>query len=1121
LRESETTEIIDKNEIGEQESWFLILETLIKAIRKGLPAKEVISWTYDYDSLWSPRLRGPHGKINVWKCSKEAFVGTLRYRTYWYKRLPKPQRERIKILSGDSKGRRKIKDILDTTDGVLMSLIFSFPEMFEKEGGYTLSDRIANSCICDLLSHYSAYQKKLKRVRKTARHWMLSGNSTRIPHDDLRDMSFLVRPLQLFKLKAGTTAKSWIFRVAMFSQTRASGLAGQKLVNETVEDFIRKAQEPTEFNPNDLLLSCIDQVTSHLAQELRPGTNSQFRISMSTSACRESPRRKEGKFGYLKELVRDAEVEIPPLLAGTPGTLGNWLWPESILKIDRGDSEVFKTNVAAVRENSKSRVVTSGSFWKEIALQPFSHITIQLIKNISNLRNGLQAGRLGWRFIMSVNPHDERTSWIFDRRTKKYLYTSDWAMATDGPSPLMGRAVTGQLLRKTGLPEPILESTLKVWLGRKEMYHRGKFVGYLLRGIPMGDPLTKTNLCLSHPICDLYARSKTGARSVEEGNGDDTAAITDHEEYGKYHLEAAKMLGYEASELDDVTSSCWGVYAEEWFHVPVSTINTCRVGSKMKRPALMPYLDTPKLRIMVATSKDREDFSSDPRGKVTLMGHDEEYIPLKDQGPLRTIFSIASAFQDISLATIDRPEPLFLPRQVNGVGKPPPFWSVTSWLNILKNCPSWHRKYYLTAMNEINTGKYGISGYKGALRESQHFDKEMMVELYTIPKTDPVKAYVVVSEEDWDYYGDLALHKLVTLGHLVPESKIIKYYLFQQRLTSLEQDLKSDLFEVIKAKMVKYPDIGDEHARTIVGEFSSTYRETPYRLKSRKREPLYRSEVLGVLENASPLAVHNSNYPLVQKFVKREKPENLYEIQGLELLYWFEANYNLKSNGQRPTPPPTNILEDDPVIIQAIGNGGADLHVIVTDDMKLFRLARNKFHDTKIVRMSVLHYLQSRLFLTEEGIIGEERPRWRIPGMEDDDLLDNDLDQEIELDYETQLQDSYRALYGRWIEIKVHLDRGNIEGFENQYNEDDTGFFYKTEGIPWTSEISNTNLKRIPYTERNWGYVARSFASLSIPRELGEEWMHQMLVSEAAERQAQQARRPIGRLTRGKRVIRR
>jgi hypothetical protein len=305
----------DKSSDGTSADFRQLMSVLTKAVRHGTSPLEEMSWDYKYTSLWSSRLIHKISqdtkaiKINIWKCSKETFTGLLATRTYWYKRLPKASRRRVNKLATDSKGRRKLKDTLDTADGVLTSLIFSMPEMFEREG-YALSDRIISSVISNCFHNYDRFQKKLKLLRKTVKFHMMS--KTEVPLDTLclRDMSYFTIPLKIFNTMALRSSKEKMFRVAMFTQTRASGLAGQGQIKEAVDDFISTVTEKIEFKPNKLLTHCIDVVTTSLAEKLHLGRNHEFKISMSTSACRESSKRNEGKFGYLKQLVRDAQTAI-------------------------------------------------------------------------------------------------------------------------------------------------------------------------------------------------------------------------------------------------------------------------------------------------------------------------------------------------------------------------------------------------------------------------------------------------------------------------------------------------------------------------------------------------------------------------------------------------------------------------------------------------------------------------------------------------------------------------------------------------------------------------------------------------------------------------------------------
>jgi len=1025
----------EKDVSGEEQlfHWKRLVRRLVSAVRLGDPGRDPITWTYEFDSLWSPKLRDTRGRrVNFFRCDQETAVCLLSTRTYWYKRLPKAQRQKVKNLCADSKGRRFLRDCLHTADGVLVSLLFGFPELFLN--GYEYSDQITNSILCNCFHGYSTFQKNIKQIRKQFRHAAFSKTKVNLDYDMLRSYSWIVRPLQILNEYAERSSKEKMFRVGMFCQTRSTGLAGAQQVKDSVQEFIDGVTTESEFRPNELLESSIDQVVQTLSSQPTYGTNPEFKISMSTSSCRESSKKNEGKFGYLKTLVRGSSKVIPPLRDGIPGTLGNWLWPEACERLREDPEEVLSVNVAAVRENGKARVVTSGSFWKDVALQPFSHISLHAIKTFDNLKSSLQAAKLGWKFISEVEYEYDgigRYNWIFDN-PDTVLYTSDWKKATDGPTPESGWRLTGELFRELGLSPEHLEIIKEYWLGKKKLFYKGKHVGYLVRGIPMGDPITKTNLCLAHVVCDLYAKAKTGCLSHERGNGDDTAAFCTSPEYAKYHLEAAELLGYERSPEDDVVTSDWGTYAEEYFYKPVSKVNTCRWAMRRGKQDLLPYLDLPKGRIMIGTTKDRIDFSSDPRGKVSLMGHEEEYAARLD-GPGNTIFSIASAIQDVHLSTLDYQTPLFLPRQVFGVGKMVPGWNVDSYMNMLERTEPWKRDLYLRSMAElVGREPVLITQYRGALKESNHFDGEMMVEVINIPHDDPVKKHVAVSVDDYDKYPTGSLQKLVSLGMLVPESKLTKYYLFQERLTSLEQDLKRDLFEVTKAKMAKAPDLLDK-PREIVEDFCMLYNKRPYLLKGGKAEDLYTLDAVKVLEQGNPLRVTELDFPMIDKFHKRLPPSGRYEEEGWKLYDWFVDNKYWIETDQEFELPPQAILEDDPIILQSIQECEfADIFMIVTDDIKLVRKAR-KLANGYVGRISCYDYLRSI--------------------RNDPDRLDVNTTDHVEYFFE--------QIYQR--PVSVEIDLGSLDTCIRSYQDDSHGF-YRAIGIPWRKDIARKNIEKEPHT---------------------------------------------------------
>jgi hypothetical protein len=320
-----------------------------------------------------------------------------------------------------------------------------------------------------------------------------------------------------------------------------------------------------------------------------------------------------------------------------------------------------------------------------------------------------------------------------------------------------------------------------------------------------------------------------------------------------------------------------------------------------------------------------------------------------------------------------------------------------------------------------------------------------------------------VKSDRWSDYPDGVLLKLVTLGYLIPESKVAKYYLFQERLEQLEQDTKRDLFQVIKSKMIELPDVDPRTAKGIVKEFIETYRDHPYRLKNGRCENLYAAQSIEKLQEGDPLQVDFHDFPLKAKFCRRTRPDTLYEQNGLLLYQWFMGASLSIRRGESYDLPPTDIIEDDPIIIREISEGGSDIFVIATDDLKLYRLAMNKFPDTWVFRMSCVHYLQVNTFCKDN-----------------------------ELDVDEEMTRAFREEYGGHLEAKIIVDKGSVESWTHKYQES-SGTYFQTIGIPWRKDIKKENLERKPMH----GFIiqpqSKTMHDLRFPRSLYDMRTHELL----------------------------
>jgi len=917
------------------------------------------AWDYEYKSLWeekfgSQRFKHLPPKSKIW---------VLNSRTYWYRRLKPNMKRMMRTLLLTEKGTLHLKEILHTADAIISSLIVTFPECLkvsdDPADAYKVTDRIINNVISNCLFDYAGYQRDLKRFKKGLRKAAFERLEYRPAGNEIRKLSWVADLLKIYNPMAASNSKAKMFRVCGFTQTRATGLANNKMCETTINEFIDEVSTVREFSPDLYLQEAIEFVAERISIDAT-GVSPHFRMSVSTSACVESSKKDEGKFGHIKRRFDKFEFEpLPRFSVDNPGgQIGNQTFREAREMIKRGDPIIWKTNVAAIRENGKCRVVTAGSFYKDAFLQPFSHMTIEALKSDPLLRDGFQAARLGYKFLSGIDHRDPVRGLVLFEEDVRIL-SFDWTKATDRPSHASGHATMGALLRAMKCPPDLLRDILAIWPGKKDIYVGGKYRCRLENGIPMGDPLTKTNLSLAHPICVKYADLRVGEKIIRigAGNGDDGVEIVTGpraEDWIGYFLDAAKQLGYDLSKDDTFVTRDWFTYCEEVMMLPIDRFHTVSNANRMKDHRLSPYLDLPKFRLVVDTRKDRRDFSSDPKGKYTLLGKDMEYVRREGHNELVHLFAVASACQDVCLGLRYQKVPVYLPRQIYGIGKVPPNWNPVSWANAIWSQRPHQRNVIFTSMREL-LGKRGptITKLRGVLSREAHFDKESYIEIHKIPVDDPIRRFRCVAEDEWKLFPGGVLDKLRRTGRLVPESKIAAHYLFQERIQSLSQDQHADLFETIKGMSIELDSPADkDQLVSLITEFKRMYEFQPYHLAAERQEDLYPANIVKILADSDPLRV-DVDWDYLSRFVKRPRADNPFDRGVDRLEEWFDNNYEDVIAGREYELPPTDVIEDDPIILLRAERSDAGMIVIITNDYKLVNLTANKLVTKLIAHISV------------------------------------------------------------------------------------------------------------------------------------------------------------------------
>jgi hypothetical protein len=263
------------------------------------------------------------------------------------------------------------------------------------------------------------------------------------------------------------------------------------------------------------------------------------------------------------------------------------------------------------------------------------------------------------------------------------------------------------------------------------------------------------------------------------------------------------------------------------------------------------------------------------------------------------------------------------------------------------------------------------------MREQPHFNGESVLEVLRIPETDPIKQYRVVKADDWDKFPAGVLDKLIVGGGLVRESKLSGQYLFHKRMSGLDVG-QVDLFEVAKTMTKEIEEFDEPTILKVVTEFSRMYRNRPWTLRQVMCEDLYFPEIVAIMAKADPLRV-DLDYPYLQRFRRRPKPDSPYTRSVAELETWFMNNYEDILQGREYELPPRAILADDDIICLEAERVPDKVILIVTDDRKMAKRCALANLDKLILRCPcrdwVFHSADATRFEDEIAKMVRYRPK--------------------------------------------------------------------------------------------------------------------------------------------------
>jgi len=810
----------------------------------------------------------------------------------------------------------KMKEWCHTVDGIMLSILLSTPGMITS---YKETDRIMCAAMANCINDHDDFLICLKQFRKTVLKALAVNGTFEIP----RKLSFLsAYYFDLVKTKVDSAY--WHYKLAMLTQTRATGLPTGKLKKISLKKWFSVVTTPCERRWDKAWFQ--EKLHGIIAKRYPPyDPLGAARISLSTSACLECPVSQGGKAYHARYHLSKADsvVHLVDLETGeitnevvSKTQPGLWLFHYSLRECINNPLGVNEIVIHQVLEPSKVRTATVSAFAHSGALSPYGHALLKAMSSIPTLKAGIKKTRDGWQVYKELDYHRN-----FDSRAKPLALSTDLETATDYLNWHLVSDILEVWNSIMGIPKWYGDLVIKL-LASPRTFTLGKDRKQTLRACLMGDPVTKGVLS----SIGLFLVDQVHYIRVK---GDDMVGLDNLRAKLEGVLSTIEMLDMKISVLDTFVSPDFFKYCEEIVRVPKSVLNTWSYIRNTKCWSRIVYVDYIKLRAILDCKPDINSNEVEAQGKVDLLGRDWSYVGPK--GP-HNLFSFASFLQDVSLRLHESRHIVYMPAALCGSGKRFPFKIMnciqfessrqysTKWITII----SW--------LNQQRELEPAVKPHGIVRRYERHSKAEPFVLSSDLDILQPYHGCKVVLDSyqrsissvlrrlrDFVATDDEVLGKLLSIEYekfllgLAPEPKV--------------QILDISTLEIYLSPVVEPQDLL---------EIERIWRSEPFLFDNFMREYYHRSAI-DILSKESPLWVPFKTVPIPGEIISRPKVEIPPEEEGQRLALW---NWFNQPQG---TIPPTDLISDDDLIYyQAVGFKQRNI-VVVSDDKKLLTRIAKRF----------------------------------------------------------------------------------------------------------------------------------------------------------------------------------
>jgi len=572
------------------------------------------------------------------------------------------------------KGLNTLQRWIHTADGAVLPLLLNFRgEVPWPTDFLEFVDKLTHFVLENCANNYAHFIKTLKSYKKKIRRNFAIGRELPKAPRSLRTYEEACRMLYAWAEETPVTEVFRIQTMMSVTQTRATGLADSRMARESFEKFRSTVsqigrQVPMDGNLLGRLTSIGSQVSGFRAK-----------ISSGPSGCLEMSREDGGQTGFLSYLCRydrvyneyDLEdLTITPIPGGrrirTSGDVLFW----ALDKVLNRDPEVVMltrtVRVHVVKEPSKARVITVPSYVHMIIMQIFAHLWTPCLRDRAVI-SGLTSTDHLWNFLKKdLNNNDP--IWESLRGPHIWALSSDLSEATDYGNISVARSILHGLIvssmRVPGFPLGLAVLAKTMFLRSRPVLFNGRFSFLKRKGWLMGDPLCKLVLTIS----TLYVMRESDIR-VGSLVGDDLLMLSGVRSSLTSYVQRLEALDFKVSYEDTYVSKRIMYFCEEISRVPQHSYECLDVVMRSSHLSL-PYIDYPRLRLLLPTLPDTERSSYSHLGRFALLGKEAKWVHLNPACSL----TIRKA---VMLQHLCIPQPVevicpCLPVEIGGDGSFPP-----------------------------------------------------------------------------------------------------------------------------------------------------------------------------------------------------------------------------------------------------------------------------------------------------------------------------------------------------------------------------------------------------------------------------------------------------------------